>query len=75
MKEVINVELWKRKAQYLFFKNFEEPFHGVCVNVDCTETYKEAKQEGYSLFLLYLFKMLQAANKCEPFRLGLKMRM
>ena len=68
MKKIVDINTWKGRTQYLFFKDFEEPFHGVCVRLDCSETYKEAKQKGISLFLLYTHKMLKAVNACENFR-------
>ena len=68
MKQEIDITTWKRKQQYLFFKDFEEPFYGVCVDMDITHTYKEAKEKGVSFFLLYFYKMLKAVNTLESFR-------
>lgn len=68
MKRVLNINEWNRKDHYLFFKQFEEPFFGVCVNVDCTKAYAKAKEEGLSFFLYYLYQSLAAANAVEPFR-------
>jgi chloramphenicol O-acetyltransferase type A len=67
MKEKIDIEAWDRKDHFDFFNTFEEPFFGVTVDVDCTSTYKEAKEIGASFFLLYLHKSLIAANKIESF--------
>ncbi len=68
MKELINIENWKRKGQYLFFKDFEEPFYGVCVTIDCTNAYKKAKAQQCSFFLYYLHRSLIAVNNIENFR-------
>ncbi|MDL2215118.1 chloramphenicol acetyltransferase, partial [Dysgonomonas sp. OttesenSCG-928-M03] len=68
MKELINIENWKRKGQYSFFKDFEEPFYGVCVTIDCTEAYKKAKAQQCSFFLYYLHRSLMAVNAIENFR-------
>jgi chloramphenicol O-acetyltransferase type A len=59
---------WHRKDHFHFFTRFEEPFFGVCVDVDCTAAYQAAKQNGHSFFLYYLHKSLAAANQTEPFR-------
>ncbi|MBI1781969.1 MAG: chloramphenicol acetyltransferase [Sphingobacteriales bacterium] len=67
MKKKINVETWNRKSQFYFFKQFEEPFFGVTVNVDCTIAYDIAKATNASFFLYYLHKSLAAANQLEPF--------
>lgn len=68
MKTTLNIETWSRKSQFYFFKQFEEPFFGVTVNVDCSTAYATAKAAGVSFFLYYLHKSLMAANGVEPFR-------
>jgi len=68
MKEKIDINTWIRKDHFKFFSAFEEPFFGVTVDVDCTATYEEAKEQNISFFLLYLHKSLVAANNVEPFK-------
>ena len=68
MKTELNLEAWNRKEHFLFFKDFEEPFYGVCVPVDCTEALGLSKEKGYSFFLYYLHKSLAAANRIEAFK-------
>lgn len=68
MKTQLDIESWVRKDHFNFFKQFEEPFFGVCVDIDCTSSYLKCKEEGISFFLYYLHKSLVAANKIEPFR-------
>lgn len=68
MKTKLDIESWARKDHFNFFKQFEEPFFGVCVDIDCTNAYKKCKGEGISFFLYYLHKSLVAANRVEPFR-------
>ncbi|KQR65323.1 chloramphenicol acetyltransferase [Pedobacter sp. Leaf176] len=68
MKEKININTWLRKDHFNFFNNFDEPFFGVTIEVDCTATYQEAKANGVSFFLLYLHKSLIAANQIENFK-------
>ncbi|MGN7986565.1 CatA-like O-acetyltransferase [Pedobacter sp. 22226] len=67
MKEKIDINTWIRKDHFKFFSAFEEPFFGVTVDVDCTATYEEAKENNISFFLLYLHKSLVAVNSVEPF--------
>lgn len=69
MKTKIDLENWNRKEHFKFFSQFDEPFHSVTVNVDCTKTYKESKEGGTSFFLNYLHKSLVAANSVKAFRL------
>lgn len=68
MKTLIDIEQWNRKEHFLFFSQFEEPFFGATVNIDCTQAYKTAKEKGNSFFLYYLFRALRAANEIENFR-------
>ena len=68
MKTALDIEKWVRKDHFKFFKQFEEPFFGICVDIDCSESYAKCKSEGVSFFLYYLHKSLIAANKTEPFR-------
>ena len=68
MKQRLDTDNWERKEHYLFFKQFQEPFFGVSVQVDCSRAYNRAKEKDLSFFLYYLHKSLVAANKTEPFR-------
>jgi chloramphenicol O-acetyltransferase type A len=66
-KQKIDLETWERRAVFDFFKNFSEPYHGVCIRVDCTATYDFAKGHGLSIFLSLLHRSLVAAQ-VENFR-------
>ena len=68
MKKLLDLEQWARKDQFHFFQQFEEPFFGVCIQIDCSHAYKVSKEKGFSFFLYYLHKSLAAANAIEPFR-------
>lgn len=68
MKQTLDIENWSRKDHFDFFKQFEEPFFGVTVNMDCTIAFEKAKAAGVSFFLWYLYRSLFAANAIEPFK-------
>lgn len=68
MKQKLNLETWERKEHFNFFKNFEEPFYGVVVDIDCTAAHHFAKTNGISFFLYYLHKSLSAVNSFDPFK-------
>jgi chloramphenicol O-acetyltransferase type A len=68
MKQKLNIDTWVRKEHFNFFKQFDEPFYGVTINIDCTIAYRFAKQKGISFFLYYLHKALAAAQLIEPFK-------
>jgi chloramphenicol O-acetyltransferase type A len=64
----IDLETWERRALYELFSSFTEPYHGVCVRVDCTESFRYAKDHAYSVFLTMVHRSLVAANQVENFR-------
>lgn len=68
MKTKIEIENWNRNKLYSFFKDFEEPMFGVCVNVDCTKVFYASKENKRSLFLAYLHKSLIAVNSIQAFK-------
>ena len=68
MHTFLDIENWNRKDHFLFFKEFDEPFYGFTVDIDCTLAYQYAKDKGYSFFLYYLHKSLTAANAVEPLK-------
>ncbi len=67
MKTKINIENWNRREQFQFFKQYQEPFWGVTVEVDCTKAYAICKENNDSFFFYYLHKMLCASNQVENF--------
>jgi len=68
MKQQLDLNTWARKDHFHFFGRFEEPFFGVCEDIDCTVAYEQAKAAGSSFFLKYLHHSLAAANEVIPFR-------
>jgi chloramphenicol O-acetyltransferase type A len=67
-KQQIDLQTWERRSLFEFFKNFSEPFHGVCLRVDCTALYSFAKEHGLSIFLSLMHRSLVAAQQVENFR-------
>ncbi len=68
-KEQISLETWERRAIFTFFRGFAEPYHGVCLRVDCTGTFRYAKEHNLSVFLSLLHRSLVAAHRVENFRI------
>lgn len=68
LKQRVNTQQWERGAHYAFFSQFDEPFFGVTVTIDCTRAYQLAKERKRSFFLYYLYRALKAANEIECFR-------
>ena len=67
-RQKINLETWERGPAFYFFKDFTEPYHGVCLRIDCTATYRYAKEHRLSVFLSLLHRSLVAAHQVENFR-------
>ncbi len=68
MNHYLNIDQWERKDQFVFFKQFDEPFFGITVEVDVTKAYANAKAQGISFFLYYLYQSLKAANAVDNFK-------
>ncbi|HEV2575704.1 MAG TPA: CatA-like O-acetyltransferase [Acidobacteriaceae bacterium] len=64
----IDLETWERRPLFEFFNNFSEPYHGVCLRIDCTETFRYAKDHGRSVFLSLMHRSLVAAQQVENFK-------
>lgn len=68
MKQKLDIESWNRKEHYQFFKQFDEPYYGVSVKVDCSIAYQKAKALGVSFYNYYMHKCLVAINAIDNFK-------
>jgi chloramphenicol O-acetyltransferase type A len=68
MKTILDLDNWNRKEHFLFFKQMQEPFFGVTVDIDCSKAYINSKFLNTSFFIYYLHKTLTAVNALENFR-------
>lgn len=71
-KRIIDLETWNRKEHYLFFKQYDDPFWSVTVNVDASHLYQKAKREKFPFSLAYLFGAIKAGNQVEAFRMRIE---
>lgn len=69
MKHKIDLDTWIRKDHFKFFNQFDEPYYGVNVNIDCTIAYQRSKQNGTSFYLYYLYQSLAASQLIKSFKL------
>lgn len=72
MKQKLHLDTWVRKEHFHLFKQFDEPFYGVTVRIDCTKAYLFAKEKEASFFLYTMHRALAAANALEPFKLRIE---
>ncbi len=69
---LLDLDAWSRRAQYDFFRTYEQPFFQVCAEVQVSATWRRCREEGHSFFLASWFLCVQAANDVVPFRCRLR---
>jgi chloramphenicol O-acetyltransferase type A len=72
MKRIIDLSQWNRREHFEYFKQYDEPYHGVMVQLDCTASYRSCKRDGNSFFLTYLHHILRAVNETDAMRYRLE---
>ncbi|MCG1036319.1 chloramphenicol acetyltransferase [Polaribacter sargassicola] len=68
----LDIENWNRKQHFNHFKNLDDPYFAVTVNVDVTKCYNQSKKLEYSFFVMYLHACLKALNTIENFKYRIK---
>lgn len=64
----IDMNKWKRRNHFEFYKDFTDPSFNICVNVDVSNAVSYAKQHKLSTFLTLLYLSNKATNAVEAFR-------
>jgi chloramphenicol O-acetyltransferase type A len=72
MKRTLDLARWNRREHFEFFRQYDEPYHGVVVNLDCTRAHTTCQRDRHSFFLTYLHRILQAVNGTDPMRLRMQ---
>ena len=73
MSHFLDIDSWNRRSHFEFFKDFEQPFFGLCTDVDVSVVYEKTRQQpSSSFFLTCLYCSLQASNEVEAFRYRLR---
>lgn len=72
MKTLFDVESWKRKEAYYYFKDFRNPFAHLGADIDVTELCAYAKSNGYSINLSNTYIAARLSNEIENFRLRIE---
>ena len=68
----IDIEAWNRKSQYLFFKDYDDPYFGLCTTLDVTDLRRFVEVNHMSFFLSSLFVVQESANELFEFRLRIQ---
>ncbi len=73
MSGYLDIETWSRRKQFEFFKDYDNPYFNLCVNVDVTSLLALTRPaKDISFFIAYHFLSMKAANEVEPFRYRLR---
>ncbi|MEW6708671.1 MAG: chloramphenicol acetyltransferase [Candidatus Riflebacteria bacterium] len=64
----IDLATWKRKEHFQYFSGLDDPYWSMVTELDCTQTFRQARQDSASFFLSYLHKTMLAANQIEELR-------
>jgi chloramphenicol O-acetyltransferase type A len=67
-KYKIDLNGWKRKDHYNFFKDFQQPYFGITSQINCTEAYRYCQCYNIPFFLYYLYQSLRSVNQVREFR-------
>lgn len=65
---MIDMNEYKRKSHFEYFKSFAYPYVGVTVNVDITEFIAKIKENKLPFFLSFCYCVAKAANGVPEFR-------
>ena len=66
--KVIDMNTYKRKDHFEYFRSLAYPYVGVTVDVDITSFFKTIKEKKYPFFLSFLWCVNQACNEIPQFR-------
>lgn len=69
MKEMIDVDIWKRKRQYKFFSAFPNPCYTVGKRIDVTNVVRYVKANRKSFFACFVYILTRVCNEFEGYHL------
>lgn len=64
----IDIDTWKRKKHFNYFKNLDYPHFNVCGNIDITLFYKYIKSNNLPFSISLLYCIMKSVNLIEEFR-------
>lgn len=70
--KVFDIENWSRKAQYEFFKTYEDPFFNITANLEVSNLYTFCKKHELSFSLACIYIAIKCINEIPEFRLRIK---
>ena len=70
--KLIDIENWKRKDHYNFFRQVDYPHFNICGNIDITKFYKYIKENELPFFISILYASTKTANSIKEFKLRIR---
>lgn len=68
----IDIENWKRKEHFNYFKQLDYPHFSICGNLDITNFYKYIKENELPFFISVLYASTKTANNIKEFRFRIR---
>lgn len=66
--KIVDLDNWKRKDHYHFFKGLDYPHFSISANLDITRFYNYIKGNDLPFFISFLYAATKAANLVPEFR-------
>ncbi len=63
-----DLQQWKRKEQYDFFKKFDQPFFNIIADIEVGPLYRYSKKHQLSYFYCTLHSLLKTVNEITEFK-------
>jgi chloramphenicol O-acetyltransferase type A len=67
--KIIDIENWKGKKHYLWFKKYPAHYYSITTQIDITIFYQYIKANKLPFFIPFIYLLTKALNKVEEFRL------
>jgi chloramphenicol O-acetyltransferase type A len=70
--KVIDIENWKGKEHYLWFKDYAHPYYGITSKIKLTKFRKYQKENNLPFYISFIYTVVSALNECEEFKLRIE---
>jgi len=64
----IDIDSWKRKKHYQFYKDYDFPLFSISLNQDITDLVRFIREKHIPFFPTYLFLMMKTMNEIDEFK-------
>ncbi|KFZ38703.1 hypothetical protein HR45_04580 [Shewanella mangrovi] len=66
--DVVDIDTWKRKEHFMFFKDMDSPFFNLCFDLDITPLYQHIKQHKLPFYHALIYYVMDCVNRVEAFK-------